>query len=54
MLNKEIIIIGGGIAGYTLALRLARYEKKVLLIEKGQMGGVCLNAGCIPTKAFLY
>lgn len=54
MIEREIVIIGGGPAGYTLAFHLAKYDRKVTLIEKGQMGGVCLNAGCIPTKAFLY
>ncbi|MCL2066525.1 MAG: dihydrolipoyl dehydrogenase [Treponema sp.] len=49
----DTIIIGGGPAGYLAAERLGHNGKKVLLIEETQMGGTCLNCGCIPTKTLL-
>ncbi|MHC4870360.1 MAG: dihydrolipoyl dehydrogenase [Planctomycetota bacterium] len=50
----DIIIIGAGPAGYVAAERAGEHGKKVLLIEKDRLGGVCLNTGCIPTKAMLF
>jgi dihydrolipoamide dehydrogenase len=50
----DIIIIGGGPAGYNAAERAAHNGLKTLLIEKKTLGGVCLNEGCIPTKTLLY
>ncbi|MCM8786343.1 MAG: dihydrolipoyl dehydrogenase [Candidatus Omnitrophica bacterium] len=47
----DVIVIGGGPAGYPCAIRCSQYGKKVLLIEELALGGVCLNRGCIPTKA---
>jgi pyruvate/2-oxoglutarate dehydrogenase complex dihydrolipoamide dehydrogenase (E3) component len=47
------IIIGGGSAGLTVASGCAALGAKVALIEKGKMGGDCLNSGCVPSKAFL-
>lgn len=47
-------IIGGGPAGYTTALYLATQGKSVVLFEKDEMGGTCLNRGCIPTKILLH
>ena len=49
----DTIIIGGGPAGYLAAERLGHSKKKVLLIEGQQLGGTCLNSGCIPTKTLL-
>jgi len=49
----DVIIIGGGPAGYLAAERLGHEKKKVLLIEQQHLGGTCLNAGCIPTKTLL-
>lgn len=49
----DVAIIGGGPAGYLAAERLGHAGKKVLLIEKSQLGGTCLNVGCIPTKTLL-
>jgi dihydrolipoamide dehydrogenase len=49
----DTIIIGGGPAGYLAAERLGHEKKKVLLIEEKQLGGTCLNSGCIPTKTLL-
>ncbi len=50
----DLIIIGGGPAGYVAAERARHKGLKVLLFEKKAMGGVCLNEGCIPTKTLLY
>lgn len=50
----DLIIIGGGPAGYVAAERAGHKGLKVLLIEKKALGGVCLNEGCIPTKTMLY
>jgi len=50
----DLIIIGGGPAGYVAAERGGHNGLNVLLIEKAKMGGVCLNEGCIPTKTLLY
>lgn len=47
-------IIGGGPAGYTSAILLAKKGKKVVLFEQNQIGGTCLNRGCIPTKALIH
>lgn len=47
-------IIGGGPAGYTSAMALAQKGYKVVLFEKNQLGGTCLNRGCIPTKSLLH
>jgi len=49
----DLIVIGAGPGGYEAAAHAARMGKKVLLIEKGRMGGTCLNVGCIPAKTFL-
>ncbi|MFA5689035.1 MAG: dihydrolipoyl dehydrogenase [Kiritimatiellales bacterium] len=49
----DIIIIGAGPGGYVMAERAGHRGKKVLLIEKENLGGVCLNCGCIPTKTLL-
>ncbi|MGC8976682.1 MAG: dihydrolipoyl dehydrogenase [Candidatus Ratteibacteria bacterium] len=51
MEKYDVIVIGGGPAGYVCAIRCSQYGKKVLLIEELALGGVCLNRGCIPTKA---
>ena len=52
-IESDIAIIGGGPAGYVAAIRATQLQAKVVLIEKGQIGGTCLNRGCIPTKAFV-
>ena len=49
----DIIVIGGGPAGYVAAIRSAQLGAKVAIVEKDQFGGTCLNKGCIPTKTFL-
>ncbi|AZB41446.1 FAD-dependent oxidoreductase [Bacillus sp. FJAT-42376] len=50
--EREVVIIGGGPGGYTAAIRAAQLGLEVTLIEKGNLGGVCLNQGCIPSKVF--
>ncbi len=54
MENFDLGIIGGGPAGYTAALHAASLGQKVILFEKENIGGVCLNKGCIPTKSILH
>jgi dihydrolipoamide dehydrogenase len=49
----DIVVIGGGPAGYAAAIRAAQLKKRTLCIEKDKLGGICLNWGCIPTKALL-
>ena len=51
--NFDIIIIGGGPGGYVTAIRAAQLGFKTALVEKNHLGGICLNWGCIPTKALL-
>ena len=53
-LNYDLAIIGGGPAGYVAAERAGKKGLKVVLFEKSELGGVCLNEGCIPTKTLLY
>jgi dihydrolipoamide dehydrogenase len=49
----DIVVIGGGPGGYAAAIRAGQLKKRVLCIEKENLGGTCLNWGCIPTKALL-
>jgi dihydrolipoamide dehydrogenase len=49
----DLLVIGGGPGGYVAAIRAAQLGMKTALVEKAQLGGVCLNWGCIPTKALL-
>ena len=50
----DLVIIGGGPAGYNAAERAAKSGLKTALVEKRALGGVCLNEGCIPSKSLLY
>lgn len=53
--HAEVVVLGSGPGGYTAAFRAADLGKKVVLIEKNPtLGGVCLNVGCIPSKALLH
>lgn len=52
-MNFDIAIIGAGSAGLSVAAAAAQFGEKVVLFEKGEMGGDCLNTGCVPSKALL-
>ena len=49
----DAVVIGAGPAGYVCAIRLAQYRKKVVCVEQEELGGTCLNWGCIPSKALI-
>ncbi len=53
MSTYDVIVIGAGPAGYVCAIRAAQLGKKTAIVDKQWMGGVCLNVGCIPSKALL-
>nr|WP_279369021.1 FAD-dependent oxidoreductase [Clostridioides difficile] len=50
-MNTDLIVIGGGPGGYVAAIRGAQLGLSVVIVEKNELGGTCLNTGCIPTKA---
>ena len=54
MANYDVVIIGGGPGGYVAAIRAGQLGLKTALVEREHLGGVCLNWGCIPTKALLH
>ncbi|MCS4485498.1 dihydrolipoyl dehydrogenase [Staphylococcus americanisciuri] len=49
----DLVVLGGGISGYSAAIRAAQLNKRVAIVEKSLLGGTCLHKGCIPTKSFL-
>ncbi len=51
--NPDVLVIGAGPGGYVAAIRAAQLGKSVVVAEKGELGGVCLNVGCIPSKAII-
>ena len=53
MSNFDLIVLGSGPGGYVAAIRASQLGMKVALVEKEELGGTCLNWGCIPTKALL-
>src|SRR5213078_1450072 len=53
--HAEVLVLGAGPGGYTAAFRAADLGRKVVLVDsRGPLGGVCLNIGCIPSKALLH
>lgn len=52
--NYDVVVIGGGPGGYSAAIRAGQLGLKTILIEKNEIGGTCLNVGCIPTKHFVH
>ena len=52
-MNYDILVLGSGPGGYVAAIRASQLGKKVAVIEKSELGGICLNWGCIPAKALL-
>ena len=54
MFHYDLIVIGAGPGGYTAALRAAKRGWKTAVIERREVGGTCLNRGCIPTKTLLH
>ena len=51
MEDRDVVIIGGGPAGYTAAIRVAQLGAKATIVENDTIGGICVNHGCIPTEA---
>jgi dihydrolipoamide dehydrogenase len=49
----DVLVLGAGPGGYVAAIRAGQLGKKVVLVERGELGGVCLNVGCIPSKALI-
>src|SRR5205809_5600609 len=52
--GADLLVIGGGPGGYAAALRGAAAGRSVTLVERDRIGGVCLNVGCIPSKALIH
>jgi dihydrolipoamide dehydrogenase len=50
----EVVVVGGGPGGYVAGIRLGQHGKKTLVVEREHLGGVCLNWGCIPSKAIIH
>jgi dihydrolipoamide dehydrogenase len=51
--EADLCVIGAGPGGYVAAIKAAQLGLKTVVVERGELGGVCLNVGCIPTKAML-
>src|SRR3982750_327441 len=52
-MNYDVIVLGSGPGGYVAAIRASQLGMKVAVVEREALGGICLNWGCIPTKALL-
>src|SRR5579885_532693 len=53
MVRADVLVVGSGQAGVPLAARLAAAGKRVVLFERGDLGGTCINVGCTPTKTMV-
>jgi dihydrolipoamide dehydrogenase len=53
-MRADVVVIGSGPGGYPAAIRLGQLGLKPIVVEKGEIGGVCLNVGCIPSKALIH
>src|SRR3546814_19100942 len=51
--NYDVVVVGAGPGGYVAAIRAAQLGLRTAIVEKSELGGICLNWGCIPTKAML-
>ena len=51
--KADVVVIGAGPGGYVAAIRAAQHGKSVICVEREYIGGVCLNVGCIPSKALI-
>ena len=51
--EADVVVIGGGPGGYVCAIRAAQLGLKTILIERDQLGGICVAYGCIPSKALI-
>jgi dihydrolipoamide dehydrogenase len=54
MRTTDVLVVGAGPGGYVAAIRAAQRGKKVICVEREKLGGVCLNVGCIPSKAMIH
>jgi len=54
MVLCDVVVVGAGPGGYVAAIRAAQRGAKIVVVERWELGGVCLNAGCIPTKTFIH
>src|SRR5512133_2033417 len=52
-MDYDLIVIGSGPGGYVAAIRASQLKMKVAVVERAEIGGICLNWGCIPTKSLL-
>src|SRR5262245_32783521 len=52
--RADVAVVGAGPGGYVAAIRLAQLKKRVIVIDRAVLGGVCLNWGCIPSKALIH
>ena len=52
-IEVDTLVVGSGPGGYVAAIRAAQLGQKVTIVEKENLGGVCLNVGCIPSKALI-
>ena len=50
MTNYDVIVIGSGPGGYVAAIRASQLNLKAAVVERAELGGICLNWGCIPTR----